>query len=333
MKLRIFTAALIICLQFILPNPVRGSEVMIVDLVPDGSSAGQNALTILRNEFGLDVEYNTTMINQEFPENVMIYADAYGDEVLDSADAEIIAMRNLFISSGHHIVITGPWRLGALPLQFYVGCGTPAVITWPGEEIFSIDDGSMFDGYVFYCHEDTVFSYAVDMHDWPGLIQLRIRPNNECGSSRAVTTSRHGNDFFSIEQDPSWFRDTTIINGPDTTIYNTETDYYRVLCSEFFGIMNSIDDQSSVPLNFSLSQNYPNPFNASTMISYSLDLPSHVKLDIYDLLGRHVTSLVDDQQSAGVHQVVWDADVVSGIYFYTISIDDKSRTMKMALLN
>ena len=331
MKLSLFMAVLIICLLFILPHPVRGSEVLIVDLVPDGSSAGQNALTILINEFGLDVEYDTTMIDQEFPENVMIYSGVYGGEYLDSLDPELIAMRDLCTSSGRNIVITGPSRLMALPTGFYVGCATPALITWPGEEIFSADD--LFDGYLFYCPEYPYLSYAVHTYDGPGLIQLRIRPNNEGSSWRAVTTSRFGNEYFSAEIDPSWFRDTTIINGPDTTIYNTETDYYRVLCSTFFGLMNSIDDQSSVPLNFTLNQNYPNPFNASTMISYSLDLPSHVKLDIFDLLGQHIETLIDEKQLTGLHQVSWNPDIASGTYFYRIKIDDENaKTMKMCLL-
>jgi len=332
MKKRNFVAALTCCLLFIISYPVSGSEVLIVDLVPDISSAGQNALAILENEFGLDVEYDTTMINHEFPDNVMIYAGVYGGEILDSLNDELIAMRSLCTSPGHNIVISGITRVGKLPTLYYVGCGTPSVITWPGEELFSVNSSSMFDGYLFYCHEGEYFSYAVGSNG-PGIIQLKIRPNNECGSSRAVTTSRMGNEYFSTEIDPSWFRDTTIINGQDTTIYNTETDYYRVLCSDFFGLMNSIDDQPSVPLNFTLSQNYPNPFNASTLISYSLDIPSHVKLDIYDLLGQHIETLIDEKQLTGLHQVMWKPDIASGIYFYSLQVDDdNAKTMRMCLL-
>ena len=334
MKLSVFMAVLICCLIFILPHPVIGSDVLIVDLFPDRSPAGQNAFAILENEFGLDVEYTTTMINQDFPENLMIYADAYGDYVLDSADAEIIAMRNLFTSSGRHVVITGPWRLMALPTSFYVGCATPMAITWPGEEVFSVDDYSMFEGYTFYCHEDTVFSYAVHIYEGPGLTQLKIRPDYESPSCRAVTTSRNGNEFFSIEQDPSWFRDTTIINGPDTTIYNTETDYYFVLCSDFFGLDSvNIDNPTTLPRTTFLQPNYPNPFNASTTIDYGLHQPAHVTLEIYDLLGRKIETLVDDNQPAGLHQVNWNADnLSSGMYFYKIEAGEFIKTKKMMLL-
>lgn len=69
------------------------------------------------------------------------------------------------------------------------------------------------------------------------------------------------------------------------------------------------------PESFELFQNYPNPFNPTTTIAYQLPLESRVRLVIYDLLGKEVSTLVDGHRSAGYHQAEWDASSVSsGLY-------------------
>jgi flagellar hook assembly protein FlgD len=93
-----------------------------------------------------------------------------------------------------------------------------------------------------------------------------------------------------------------------------------------------------VPSTYELSQNYPNPFNPTTQIRFSLPRESGVKLVVFDIVGRVVTTLVDQKMSAGVHQVTWngrDQDgrpVASGVYFYHIQAAGFSATKKMALI-
>jgi hypothetical protein len=89
----------------------------------------------------------------------------------------------------------------------------------------------------------------------------------------------------------------------------------------------------SLPLTFSLSQNYPNPFNPATTIKYDLPSPCRVRIDIYDILGRRVATLADEEQVAGAHQVIWNAsDKSSGIYFYRIQAGEYVETKKMMLM-
>jgi len=77
--------------------------------------------------------------------------------------------------------------------------------------------------------------------------------------------------------------------------------------------------KNSEPSKFALAQNYPNPFNLSTVISYQLPVTSKTSLKIYDLLGREIATLVDEEQSAGWKEVRWNAkDVSSGLYFYEL---------------
>jgi hypothetical protein len=90
---------------------------------------------------------------------------------------------------------------------------------------------------------------------------------------------------------------------------------------------------SKLPNQFSLSQNYPNPFNPATTISYNLPQTAHVTLEIYDILGRKVQTLVDKEEIAGSHQAVWNAiNKASGIYFYRIQAGSISETKRMILL-
>jgi len=73
------------------------------------------------------------------------------------------------------------------------------------------------------------------------------------------------------------------------------------------------------PKRFELFQNYPNPFNPTTVISYQLATPSHVRLTIFNLLGQEVATLVDGEQLAGYHQATFDARMLaSGLYFYQL---------------
>ncbi|MDZ7291831.1 MAG: T9SS type A sorting domain-containing protein [candidate division KSB1 bacterium] len=94
----------------------------------------------------------------------------------------------------------------------------------------------------------------------------------------------------------------------------------------------------SVPTEYSLSQNYPNPFNPETTIEYTLPKPSFVKLEIYDMLGQEVRTLVSKFQQAGVKSVVWDGKnnqgqlVPSGLYIYRIVADGFAQSSKSVLL-
>jgi len=88
-----------------------------------------------------------------------------------------------------------------------------------------------------------------------------------------------------------------------------------------------------IPDSFSLSQNYPNPFNPSTKISYDLPSASQVTLKIYDLLGREVRSLVNQEKPAGTYTVEFSAiDLPSGFYFYKLTAGEFTSTKKMMLM-
>ncbi len=99
-----------------------------------------------------------------------------------------------------------------------------------------------------------------------------------------------------------------------------------------------IEKPQPVPVKFSLEQNYPNPFNPATRIRYNLSHTGHVKLVIYDILGRKVRTLQNQVMTSGSHVVIWNGKnssgtyASSGIYFYKLEVNDDSKIRKMVLL-
>jgi len=99
------------------------------------------------------------------------------------------------------------------------------------------------------------------------------------------------------------------------------------------GSFDGSDESSGLPSEFALLSNYPNPFNASTVIEYQLPEASEVTLQVYNLLGEKVATLVDSKQQAGYRSVVWDAsEVSSGLYFYKLTAGDFTETKRMMLV-
>ena len=94
-----------------------------------------------------------------------------------------------------------------------------------------------------------------------------------------------------------------------------------------------------LPSEVGLGQNYPNPFNPSTLIPYQLSAPSPVRLEVFNILGQRVATLVDEAQSAGAYQARWDGTdaagraAASGVYFYRLTVAGAHWTGKMVLVD
>jgi hypothetical protein len=90
--------------------------------------------------------------------------------------------------------------------------------------------------------------------------------------------------------------------------------------------VREISNRQTKPKGFALEQNYPNPFNPTTTIMYQLPVASQVKLEVFDMLGRKVSSLVEQTQNAGRYQANFNAaDLTSGMYFYRLQATPLNR--------
>jgi hypothetical protein len=171
-----------------------------------------------------------------------------------------------------------------------------------------------------------------------------------------TTTSEQNNAGFKIERkktdsDKDWVG-AGFVKGKGNS--NSQTQYIfedsKLTPGKYNYRMKQIDNNGNfkyynlsstieigVPAKFNLSQNYPNPFNPTTKINYDLPKDSKVNLTIFDILGREILSLVNQEQKAGYYTVTADSkNLSSGIYFYRLiaksSEKDYVMTKKMSLV-
>lgn len=120
--------------------------------------------------------------------------------------------------------------------------------------------------------------------------------------------------------------------------------FSRVVDEKILEQIQTVSKVEQTPLvvtGFNLEQNYPNPFNPETIISWRLAVRSHVKLKIYDILGKEVATLVNEEQEVGRHTIKFSAtdnnqqtanNLASGVYFYQLRSENSIQTRKMLLL-
>ena len=107
----------------------------------------------------------------------------------------------------------------------------------------------------------------------------------------------------------------------------------RSLQIDSMKVVTSIPYELEIPSGYSMEQNYPNPFNPTTTISFTLLESQHVKLDVFDIKGRKVSTLVDGVQESGTHNIVFNAsNLSSGTYIYRISSGDFVYSRSMLLV-
>jgi hypothetical protein len=98
------------------------------------------------------------------------------------------------------------------------------------------------------------------------------------------------------------------------------------------------NNAGTLPNHVTVQQNFPNPFNPSTMIRYSMNHADHVSVEVFDINGKLVKTLLSERQEQGEHFTSWDGSgngtsiVSSGTYFYTVTIGNEIQTRKMILL-
>jgi photosystem II stability/assembly factor-like uncharacterized protein len=150
-----------------------------------------------------------------------------------------------------------------------------------------------------------------DVYYWKRLGDLAWTP-------RPTGIAHHSNRFCFIDSSTGW------AVGDNGTIIHTTNGGVTFVEGE---------KPSGVPDNFSLSQNYPNPFNPITTIRYALPHTSFVTLSVFNLLGQRVSQLVNEQQQAGYHDVVFRGDELAiGVYFYRIQVGNFVASKKLLLL-
>jgi len=183
-----------------------------------------------------------------------------------------------------------------------------------------------------------IFDHEVNLlPDWP--VTTPARPG-EVFSSRysPVVDDLDGDGLVELmlvsdgQQMLVWDFDASYDEGRNRTkllVDNVNSGILRLL-----GPGTDVDDApSTLPRKLSLAQNYPNPFNPSTTIRFNLDRGSEVRLEVFNILGQKVATLIDEKLPAGQHEAVFDGgELASGIYLYRLLTDSSIMSRKMMLL-
>jgi hypothetical protein len=196
-----------------------------------------------------------------------------------------------------------------------------------GKALFNIHNGDWVDYYVNVPQSGTYpLEYRIASLSDTGRIELMNSKDTIVSVSNLPATG----SWTAWQSVPAVVK---LTEGPQVIRMYASKGGFRLNWIRFLSITGVRDNDSRVVREFQLSQNYPNPFNPSTTIKYQVPKTSVVTLKIFDILGRKIAFLVNEQKPAGTYSIQWDAsNIPSGVYFYRLHAGSFIETKRMILL-
>ena len=301
---------------------------------------GQNLNTLHSSMLRIDIDNPDEGLNYGIPDNNPFVGTGYREEIY------AFGLRN-------------PWRFSFDPVTNI--CWIADVGQNLYEEIDLLEVGGNYGWNIMegaHCYDPPVGC------DTAGLIMPFYEYNHNVGESitggfvyrGSLVPDLYGKYIFAdFEYGDVWSLEYEGGNPPEVstlgdlgpysvTSFGVDQHNELYICSfdgtiyKFVQTDSAVDDDDLRPNKFSLYQNYPNPFNPVTRINYGLPIQGNVNITIYDMIGRVVKTLINDQQTDGYKSVQWNAannagqPVSAGLYIYTIQAGDFRQTRKMVLL-
>lgn len=206
-------------------------------------------------------------------------------------------------------------------------------------------NGELFSGY-FRKAESKVFLYNLSSNDESLLYDFSLTTGDTLsiyinGIDTIVTTvfeegtgeifglQRYYMAFLTEHSSSTAYGIKYITDGFGFTAYNGEVLSYgltgAIINGIQYGVINQVRNTENFPIIYQLMQNYPNPFNPVTTIKYSVPTISNIRLVVYDILGREIQVLVNEEKPPGNYRAQFDGtNLSSGVYFYVMKADNLS---------
>jgi hypothetical protein len=176
---------------------------------------------------------------------------------------------------------------------------------------------------------DDVPETPIDFCEW------YFTPQDQGGAGKTKSNATFSLDIGFDRRDIAYFDGTLDLKFQQTSEAFTGADGSLPAgdLNWWTGIVGVEREEGTVPETFSLEQNYPNPFNPATKIVYNIPTESKVKIEVFDILGRLVNTLVNETQIAGKYTVDFEAsELSSGVYVYQLTTQNQILSKKMLLL-
>ena len=206
-------------------------------------------------------------------------------------------------------------------------------------------NGELFNGY-FRKEDSKVFLYDLSLNNESLVYDFSLTTGDTLsvyinGSDTVVTTvyeegtgeifnlQRYYVAFLTKHLSSTAYGIKYITDGFGFSAYNGEVLSYglsgAIINGIQYGVINQVRNTVNFPIRYQLMQNYPNPFNPVTTIKYSVPATSHISLVVYDVLGREIQTLINEEKYPGNYTVQFDgSDLSNGVYFYVMKADNPS---------
>ena len=297
-------------------------------------------------------------LNDNFPPEIISWTPVIIDSITRNYDPEVKRSRDILVSPGNSQVLTlsAVDPFGQSQVKYYwtqdgnIETSQDTTYTFHNTESTALHIKNTVSAYAYITGKDTV-SISWNLFDYPLVISSQptnaVKPGNNY--SYLVKTFNYYKDSlnYQLTTHPSWLSidpGTGLITGTapsqeeDTVVSINVMDQHSNSDTQTFTLhvsntITGVELNNNLPVTFYLSQNYPNPFNPSTTINYKIPKASLVTIKVYDILGRQVVELVNEEKPIGRYHVTFDASrLPSGIYFYSIKAGSFQQTKKMVLL-
>ncbi len=311
-------------------------------IIPTASISGTVTLAGASDYSGILVELNTGVSVITGVDGAWSFTDLYAGDYTITASKDTYSTEMVDVTIVHEEQLTGVTLALA---ETYGLCSTPALAIPDNDETGVTDtmDLSLEFGFItrLNVYLDITHTYIGDL-----LIQLT--------SPNGTTVTVHGNSGGGVDDIVGWYP-LELTPAEDLAAFaseplsgqwtlsvidsaNGDTGTVNEWCLSAVYYIDEVSAVEDVPLVYSLRDNYPNPFNPSTTIEFSLPDAGHVDLQIFDIAGRLVQTLVSEDLPAARHSIVWNGTdrsgrrVASGVYYYRLVSKGLTDTRKMMLV-